>query len=67
MSYLTAWDSTWAGSGWLEVFTHLVLPWLHPKQWPWSVKGAKAMPRELQTPTGWSSVPSPLARGPTFP
>ena len=34
MSYLTAWDSTWAGGGWPEVFTHLALPWLHPQAMP---------------------------------
>lgn len=34
MSYLTAWDSMWAGSGWPEVFTHLALPWLHPQAMP---------------------------------
>lgn len=71
MSYLTAWDSRWvgqwAGSGWPEVFTHLALPWLHPQATPLVCERSKGHNQELQTPTGWSSVPSPLARGPRFP
>lgn len=66
MSYLTAWDSTRGGQAGRRCSPH---PAPAPGSTPskqcssWSVKGTKAMPRELQTPT----VPSPLARGPRFP
>lgn len=60
MSYLTAWDSTWAEQWLAGCSPTWPCPGSTPKQCSWSVKGTKAMPRELQTPqylAHWPEVP----------